>query len=62
MFFGRQCIKALFNDFMNDENLLPLEAKDRIDSGAKIHRVISDYIASMTDRYAINLYKELHIG
>lgn len=62
MFFGKQCIRALFNDFMNDKYLLPLEAKDRIDSGAKIHRVISDYIASMTDRYAMKLYKELHIG
>lgn len=62
MFFGKQCIKALFNDFMNDKYLLPLEARDKINTGAKKHRVISDYIASMTDRYAINLYKELHIG
>lgn len=62
MFFGKQCVRALFNDFMNDKNLLPQDLKDKINKGAKIHRVASDYIASMTDRYAIKLYKELHIG
>ena len=62
MFFGKQCIRALFSDFMNDNDLLSTEAKERIKMGAKPHRVISDYIASMTDRYAIKLYKELHIG
>ncbi len=62
MFFGKQCIKALFNDFMNDKNLLPQDLKEKLNKGAKLHRIISDYIASMTDRYAIKLYKELHIG
>ena len=62
MFFGKQCIRALFSDFMNDKNLLPQDSKDKLNKGAKLHRVASDYIASMTDRYAIKLYKELHIG
>lgn len=62
MFFGKLCINNLFNDFMNDKALLPKELLLKINNGAKHHRVVSDYIASMTDRYAINLYKELHIG
>lgn len=62
MAFGKLCIRALFNDFMNDTALLPHDLVQKIESGAKKHRVISDYIASMTDRYAIKIYKELHIG
>ncbi|MGP1580304.1 MAG: deoxyguanosinetriphosphate triphosphohydrolase [Wolinella sp.] len=62
MFFGRGCIAALFADFMNEPNLLPKELQERISEGAKPHRMVADYIASMSDRYAINLYKELHIG
>lgn len=62
MFFGKLCVRSLFEDFMNDMELLPRDFQDKINAGAKKHRVISDYIASMTDRFAIKLYKELHIG
>lgn len=62
MFFGKRCIRALFNDFMNDKSILPKDLVEKINNGAKHHRVVSDYIASMTDRYAMKLYKELHIG
>lgn len=62
MAFGKQVVKHLFNSFMDDKNLLPSDLRDKITQGAKQHRVVSDYIASMTDRFAIKLYKELHIG
>ncbi|MDE6885947.1 MAG: dNTP triphosphohydrolase [Helicobacteraceae bacterium] len=62
MFFGKLCIRNLFNDFMNDKEILPKELREKIALGYKHHRIVSDYIASMTDRYAIKLYKELHIG
>lgn len=62
MFFGKLCVRALFTDCMNDKAILPKETREQIASGAKYHRAVSDYIASMTDRYAMNLYKELHIG
>lgn len=62
MFFGKLCVRNLFEDFMNDKTLLPKELREKIANGAKHHRVVSDYIASMSDRYAINLYKELHVG
>lgn len=62
MYFGKLCIRSLFEDFMNDSGLLPRDLQNKINEGAKKHRVISDYIASMSDRFAIKLYKELHIG
>ncbi|RAX53165.1 deoxyguanosinetriphosphate triphosphohydrolase [Helicobacter sp. 16-1353] len=62
MFFGRLCIRSLFSDFMDNPSLLPKDSQNKIDNGYKKHRVVSDYIASMTDRYAIKCYKELHIG
>lgn len=62
MSFGKRVVHNLFNDFMNDKNLLPCDLRAKIAQGAKHHRVVSDYIASMTDRFAIKLYKELHIG
>ncbi len=62
MFFGKHCVRNLFNDFMADEALLPKDLQEKIAYTRKPHRVIADYIASMTDRYAIKLYKELHIG
>lgn len=62
MAFGKNVVKHLFSDFMSDRNLLPCDLREKIAQGAKHHRVVSDYIASMTDRFAIKLYKELHIG
>lgn len=62
MAFGKNVVRHLFGDFMNDKNLLPNDLRQNIAQGAKHHRAVSDYIASMTDRFAIKLYKELHIG
>ncbi len=48
-------IKKLFNVYMNDINLIPLEWKTCIVTCEESNQaqVISDYIACMTDRYAI---------
>ena len=59
MFMGKQCVKKLYECFNNDVNLLPSQMRNKIEKGAKIHRVCADYIASMTDRYAMALYREL---
>ena len=53
---GKRIIKALFNYLLKNpkkyinEKLLKKEAKER---------VVADFIAGMTDRYAINLYKKI---
>ncbi len=59
MFMGKLCIKKLYECLSNDTALLPKDLQLKIEQGAKTHRICADYIASMTDRYAIALYKEL---
>lgn len=59
MFMGKGCVRKLYECFRNEPNLLPKDLQQRIANGEKTHRVCADYIASMTDRYAIALYHEL---
>ncbi|TLD82875.1 deoxyguanosinetriphosphate triphosphohydrolase [Helicobacter sp. MIT 11-5569] len=59
MFMGKRCVRKLYECFNDEIRLLPKDLQERIQRGEKIHRVCADYIASMTDRYAIALYKEL---
>lgn len=59
MYAGKECIKGLFKAFYSDINLLPLKEKKEAQKGRK-HRVIADYIASLSDRYALKLYNELY--
>jgi dGTPase len=59
MFAGKQAIKGLYNALMQEPKMLPsfyykmLEVKNK-------HRVVADYIASMSDRHAISLYNEMY--
>ena len=57
-------VSELFHAFLDDYRLLPshyhvLSAQMAGDSQAALARVIADYIAGMTDRYAINEYRRL---
>ncbi len=62
---GKHIIKKLFQQFLNNTKLLPQAEQNRIkslvDNGncldSSKHRVICDYIAGMTDRYAMDLFK-----
>ena len=62
---ANQIIQALFDAFMSDPYLLPPETlyciRDKQGGNDDIRRarVISDYIAGMTDRYAIEEYRRL---
>jgi dGTPase len=59
MFAGKQAIKGLYNALMQEPKMLPsfyykmLEIKNK-------HRVVADYIASMSDRHAMSLYNEMY--
>ncbi len=63
---AEKVLSSLFDAFMNDQRILPPDAlqhchslKDKIgDNG--IARGISDYIAGMTDRYAIVEYERIY--
>ncbi|WDL69921.1 deoxyguanosinetriphosphate triphosphohydrolase [Helicobacter winghamensis] len=59
MFMGKRCVRKLYECFNDETSLLPKDLQERIVRGEKTHRVCADYIASMTDRYAVSLYKEL---
>ena len=56
-------ISNLFDAYLNDINLLPKEYLkynlEKINNKSK-ERVISDYIAGMTDRFALEEYKKLY--
>lgn len=59
MFAGRQAIIGLYNALMEEPKMLPSYYLKQLDLRSR-HRVISDYIASMSDRGAMELYNELY--
>ena len=59
MFAGKECIKGLYRAYMEEINLLPKRNKELLEKRSK-HRVVADYIASMTDRFAFKTYKEIY--
>ncbi len=53
-------IRALFQAYLEEPRQLPYEVQTRIQAGPdSLPRVICDYIAGMTDRYAIQEHKRL---
>ena len=59
MYAGKQCIKGLYSAFREDNDLLPPHQKELLGT-RKVERVIADYIAAMTDRYAVKTYHEIY--
>ena len=59
MFAGKQAIKGLYAACMEEELMLPGFFYKQLESKNK-HRVVADYIASMSDRYALSLYNEMY--
>ena len=59
MYAGKQAIKGLYVGLMEEEKMLPSFYYKQLASRPK-HRVIADYIASMSDRYALNFYNEIY--
>ena len=54
---ARRIIQALFDAFMSDPKLLPPQYQDKAHQDQA--RAIADYIAGMTDRYAMKEYRHL---
>ena len=59
MYAGKQCIKGLYKAFRDDNHLLPPHQKELF-KVRREERVIADYIAAMTDRYAVKTYHEIY--
>ncbi len=53
---SKKVIFGLFTYFKNNNDKLPLDWRNQ---NIEIERLICDYISGMTDRFALNLYKEI---
>ena len=57
---ARRVVKELFDIFMAEPNLMPHEWQAKLSSdNMQNARIVGDYIASMTDRYALLEYERL---
>jgi len=59
MFAGKEAVRGLFSAFTEEPKLLSKEWRKRF-KDEKTHRIIADYIASLSDRYAMSLFNELY--
>ncbi len=59
MYAGKQAIKGLYKGLMDQEKMLPEFYYKQLDKRQK-HRVVADYIASMSDRYALDFHNEMY--
>ena len=61
---AEQIVTGLFGVFMDDPRVLPPQYQDKLRASPEDRtaraRVVADYIAGMTDRYAIREHKRLH--
>ena len=53
-------VEKLYNHFLKNPDLLPDDYKHIMGRFDK-HRAVCDYIAGMSDSYAVNLYKDIYI-
>ena len=56
---ARRIVSDLFHAFTQDSRLLPAQFQEKAEIGGDIMRVTADYIAGMTDRYAIREHRRL---
>ena len=56
---AKRFIKELFEVYVHNPQQLPPEPSLRVKQGEDPRRVVCDYIAAMTDRYALDEYKKL---
>jgi dGTPase len=59
MYAGKQAIKGLYSGLNEEPKMLPKFYLDQLETRNK-HRVIADYIASMSDRHALSFYNEMY--
>ncbi|MBA1438802.1 MAG: dNTP triphosphohydrolase [Epsilonproteobacteria bacterium] len=59
MYGGAQAVKGIYVALMEESKMLPEFHRNLLHARSK-HRVVADYIASMSDRYALNFYNEIY--
>ncbi|MEO6027027.1 MAG: deoxyguanosinetriphosphate triphosphohydrolase [Candidatus Binatia bacterium] len=56
---AQRVMTELFNTYMDEPHQMPPHVHRRIENGEPQARVVADYIAGMTDRFAFDEYKKL---
>ena len=58
---SKKQLAALFDRLLSETNLMPTEWQDKLkdQKRAEKARIIADYVASMTDRYALLEYERI---
>jgi dGTPase len=59
MYAGKQAIKGLYVGLNEEPKMMPKFYLEQLQSRNK-HRVIADYIASMSDRHALSFYNDMY--
>jgi dGTPase len=57
---AQKVIAGLFEAYMSEPLQMPPHIRRRIDAGEPRPRVVADYVAGMTDRYALDDYRKLY--
>ena len=58
MYAGKRAVDGLFEALMDEPKMLPRYYALQLELRSK-HRVVADYIASLSDRSAMQLYHEI---
>ncbi|MEO1563683.1 MAG: deoxyguanosinetriphosphate triphosphohydrolase, partial [Pseudomonadota bacterium] len=58
--YASDCIRDLYDHYVSHRDLLPEGWLDDVDDEEGALRAIGDYIAGMTDRFAIKTYESTH--
>jgi dGTPase len=54
-------LTSLFNAYISEPRQLPPESQQRVETrGVALPRVVCDYLAGMTDRYAVQEHRRLY--
>jgi len=59
MYAGKQAIIGLYKGLMEEEKMLPEFYLKQLGEREK-HRIVADYMASMSDRFALKFYNEMY--
>ncbi|MGH9921680.1 MAG: deoxyguanosinetriphosphate triphosphohydrolase family protein [Nitrososphaerales archaeon] len=60
---GRNIVEALFKQFMDEDpwtdKMFPMDFRERLEEDEDRHRVVCDFVAGMTDTYALRMYSRI---
>jgi dGTPase len=58
---AEELIERLYEYYYNNPDKLPKQFRDLMNRGERLERVTCDYVACMSDRYAIDVFNSLFV-